>query len=457
MKKIASRLKQNLLVCTSLCSFSFLSPYLATAQPTLLDILAQDGVALKKRTIRLKFDCPVKEGPSDNYAYNAQSKLKVRKDPAGHFLCYPMPLPMTLDEHLWGLPQRYQMQSLRTFSSSFDVVHTFGTVSYASSLHADDMCQLYNVRTSSVPLALYPHDERGCNNAYFSPEGTGSLHFLSARTPSPDLRTGRETCRGTQHGWTCQSFDIPTHEYGHAELHKHRPGFISSWRPETGALHEAYGDLKVVFTGLSLPSLRRQVLCATGGDLHNSSFLADIGEEFGHILGQGQHGIRSVNNDLGIGDIDCEVHSLSRVFSGAVYDVLASSFEARQNSFWSYFGLEHDDDTLLQLVGKDLRRLTLKAFITVPSESPTFKEVGRAMHRIAENIPQWTYLADHIEPCFSQRGIDISSYATGLTRCDMEVLKKARRGQDISKNLCVTVNKLWPLERRKKAARIKSY
>lgn len=43
--------------------------------------------------------------------------------------------------------------------------------------------------------------------------------------------------------YTCQSADIVAHEAGHAILDALRPGYFESQDPQTGGLHEAFGDL----------------------------------------------------------------------------------------------------------------------------------------------------------------------------------------------------------------------
>ncbi len=62
------------------------------------------------------------------------------------------------------------------------------------------------------------------------------------------------------------------------------------------------------------------------GDLHNKSFLAHVGEEYGSGLGK-DFGLRDMDEDLKISDVSAESHDLSRVFSGAIYDVLVNIFE----------------------------------------------------------------------------------------------------------------------------------
>ncbi len=62
------------------------------------------------------------------------------------------------------------------------------------------------------------------------------------------------------------------------------------------------------------------------GDLHDKSFLAHVGEEYGSGLGR-DFGLRDMDEDLKISDVSAESHDLSRVFSGAIYDILVHIFE----------------------------------------------------------------------------------------------------------------------------------
>ena len=62
------------------------------------------------------------------------------------------------------------------------------------------------------------------------------------------------------------------------------------------------------------------------GDLHNKSFLSAIGEQMGSGLGM-RYGIRNADDNVTMRDVTDEIHDLSRVFTGAVYDIIVNMFE----------------------------------------------------------------------------------------------------------------------------------
>src|SRR5206468_6793193 len=101
--------------------------------------------------------------------------------------------------------------------------------------------------------------------------------------------------------------------------------------PQTGGLHESFGDLTAIFLTLSQLDQVEAVIAQTKSNLHDKTFLSDLAEEFGLALGM-PRGLRNADNDLKLSQVSNEVHALSQVFTGAIYDVLADifSFERRQ-------------------------------------------------------------------------------------------------------------------------------
>src|SRR3989441_12365694 len=85
-----------------------------------------------------------------------------------------------------------------------------------------------------------------------------------------------------------------------------------------------------IFLALSQLDQVEAVIAQTKANLHNKTFLADLAEEFGLALGQPM-GLRNADNDLKLGQVGNEVHALSQVFTGAMYDIVADifSFERR--------------------------------------------------------------------------------------------------------------------------------
>jgi hypothetical protein len=92
--------------------------------------------------------------------------------------------------------------------------------------------------------------------------------------------------------------------------------------PQTGGLHESFGDLTAIFLALSQLDQCEAVVAQTKARLHDKTFLADIAEQFGLALGS-TTGLRNADNDLTLSQAGTEVHAISQVFTGAVYDILA--------------------------------------------------------------------------------------------------------------------------------------
>ena len=120
----------------------------------------------------------------------------------------------------------------------------------------------------------------------------------------------------------CRSFDIVSHETGHAVLDGLKPQWLNADNPpQTGGLHEAFGDLTAIFLALSQLDQCDAVVAQTKARLHDKTFLADIAEQFGLALGN-TNGLRNADNDLTLSQAGTEVHAISQVFTGALYDIL---------------------------------------------------------------------------------------------------------------------------------------
>lgn len=177
--------------------------------------------------------------------------------------------------------------------------------------------------------------------------------------------------------YTCRSHDIIAHETGHAILDSLQPGFLESQNPETRALHESFGDLTAIFCLLDQMDMCELVVAESKGDLHDKSFLASIGEEFASGLGR-TYGLRNADRDVTISEVTGEYHDLSRVFTGAVYDILVAIFEVTRD-------LEAEDpaETLFN-VARHVCAVTLVGFVKV-RKSASFKDVANAMMKVESN------------------------------------------------------------------------
>lgn len=260
-------------------------------------------------------------------------------------------------------------------SDQFDAVHTFAVVRqtltmYQRVLAAGDggapLPWAWNSGSDTAPLEIFPHGLPNVMNAYYSRNERALKfgHFV------PNGAPGRM--------YTCRSFDIVAHETGHAVLDGLKPKWIlSSAPPQTGGLHEAFGDLTAIFLALSQMDQVEAVIAQTKADLHDKTFLADMAEQFGLALGR-SNGLRNADNDLTLADAGNEVHAISQVFTGAVYDILADLFAYERQP-----GLE-DDAAVLYRMGGYLCSLTLRALVAAPDAGATYADVANAMLRLAE-------------------------------------------------------------------------
>lgn len=252
-------------------------------------------------------------------------------------------------------------------TEGFDAVHTFAVAHQALA-----MCQRavgapikwqWNGAGDSTPIEVFPHAGQ-TQNAFYSRTSRCLKFFFfpkpGASTPAPTV-------------FTCRSFDIVTHEMGHAILDSLKPGWLeANGHPESGALHEAFGDILAIFLTLSQLDQVEALIVQTKGDLHNKTFLSDLAEEFGLALGR-DNGLRNADNDKTMSQVSSEVHDLSQVFTGGVYDVLADAFELERD-----IAREDEAATLLR-VGQTVFSLVLRAILAAPAANATFADVVRQM------------------------------------------------------------------------------
>ncbi len=123
--------------------------------------------------------------------------------------------------------------------------------------------------------------------------------------------------------YTCLSADIVNHEFGHAVLDGIRPLYNESSLPQTGAFHEFMGDLTAILLTLRNNELRRYVARDVKGDMANADTISSIAEEFGESV-DGRPYLRTGNNNLKMSGVQgvTEVHRLSTVLTGAMFDIL---------------------------------------------------------------------------------------------------------------------------------------
>lgn len=259
-------------------------------------------------------------------------------------------------------------------SKEFDAVHTFAVVRQVMtgvkrSLKRMGVKSDFNWQWGNTnPINVHPHAGE-TPNAYYS-RREKAMKFFYFKAPQGPLK-GKQV-------YTNRSFDIVSHETGHAVLDGLKPGFLSSWHPQTGGIHESFGDLLSIFTMLSQLDQCETIVAESKGNLHDKSFINSVAKEFGDALGR-PWGLRNAANDLKLSDVTNQVHDISQVMTGAVYAVLADMYEANLK-------LDQEDPAMtLFKTGEHLQALVLKALIESPDKNATFKDLAENMIRLEPN------------------------------------------------------------------------
>jgi hypothetical protein len=255
---------------------------------------------------------------------------------------------------------------------AFDAVHTYTIVRQVLTMYQrvlDKKLQWqWNSNTNLEPISVHPQAGRTANAFYSRNEKVLKFFFFK-----PDSQPA-----GSPDVFTCRSLDIVAHETGHAILDALKPNWISFSAPaQTGGLHEAFGDITSIFTILSQLDLVEYIVAQTKADLHLSNILAALAEQFGNAIGR-SNGLRNADNDLKLSEVTNEVHDISQVFTGAVYDILADIFTANRNPRIS------DDAVTLYETGRYMAGLIIRAIEQAPDDNATYADVAKAMMAIAK-------------------------------------------------------------------------
>jgi len=211
-------------------------------------------------------------------------------------------------------------------------------------------------RAGLTPNAYYSRNQKALKFFYFTPSGASEPVF------------------------TCRSLDIVAHATGHAILDGLKPGWLAPNNPpQTGGLHESFGDLAAVFLALSQLDQAEALIAITRADLHAKNFLAALAEPFGAVLGRST-GLGNVDSDLKLSQVSNEVHAISQVFTGAIYEILADTFmfeRMRQSR-------TKDPARVLLEVSQRLSSLLMNALVKAPPVGATYVDVVNAMLRISK-------------------------------------------------------------------------
>ena len=278
----------------------------------------------------------------------------------------------------------------------FDAVHTFAVVRQTLTMYQRSLSLSgaemplpwqWNSSIDTAPLQVFPYGLPNVMNAFYS-RSQSCLKFGDFVPSGQSERV-----------FTCRSFDIVAHETGHAVLDGLKPHWLlADAPPQTGGLHESFGDLTAIFLALSQLDQCEAVVAQTKARLHDKTFLADIAEQFGLALG-GTTGLRNADNDLTLSQAGTQVHAISQVFTGAVYDILADIFALERNP-----ALE-DDAAVLHRVAAWLRGLVLRALVAAPDLAATYADVVNEMLRLSIEDGKPAAYADAIRHQFTIREV----------------------------------------------------
>lgn len=284
-------------------------------------------------------------------------------------------------------------------TDAFDAVHAFAVVRQTLAMYQRALAVggapaplpwAWNGAGNTEPLSVFPHGLPDVINAFYS-RGQKALKF------GDFIPTG-----STQRVFTCRSLDIVSHETGHAVLDGLKPSWITNNQPaQTGALHESFGDLTAIFLALSQLDQVEAIVAQTKANLHDKTFLADLAEQFGLALGR-PNGLRNADNNLKLSDVTNEVHDLSQVFTGAIYDILADIYRFERKP------AVKDDAAVLYEVGRYLCSLVLRAIIAAPASGTLFADVANKMLEVAAADGKPVQYRNYIRNRFTVREVVVS-------------------------------------------------
>ena len=252
-------------------------------------------------------------------------------------------------------------------SPEFDCAHAFAIVRETLTMFqrtrgGAPLPWAWNVGGNTDPMNVFPR--AGVTpNAFYS-RGAKSVNFFFFTPSGASVPV-----------FTCRSLDIVAHETGHAVLDGLKPGWLASGNPpQTGGLHESFGDLTALFLACTQLDQVDAAIAQTKANLHNKNFLAALAEQFGAALGFPQ-GLRNADNDLKLSQVSNQVHSISQVFTGGMYDVLADifTFEKIQQ------GAVKDPARILLEVAAKLCKLLVDGIAASPAIGATYADVVNHM------------------------------------------------------------------------------
>jgi hypothetical protein len=191
---------------------------------------------------------------------------------------------------------------------------------------------------------------------------------------------------GGQTIYSGESPDVVCHEMGHACLDAHRPALWDAPFIEAGAFHESFGDMSAILSALQLQSVREAALA--GVKSYKASPLSRCAEQLGWAIRQvaptavdsdclrnAYNAFKYVDpqtlpNDAPATKLCAEVHSFSRIFTGAFYEILSGMLKIKSSN-------PTQDD--LGAVAAALAQLLMDATTAAPVKPDYFAQVASHM------------------------------------------------------------------------------
>jgi hypothetical protein len=266
----------------------------------------------------------------------------------------------------------------------FDAASVFATVRTTMDMYHGDLETLKTLYPSDSAFTqkLDYWNQRKYGRLHVTPEaGIDANAYYSRRGTFRELRFFSFVGNNREFVHTCRSSEIVTHETGHSILDIMKPEYFSSNELETGGYHESFGDQTALFWNLSHPRLCELAIQQTGGNLHQreNNFLAAMAEQFGKALGM-ENGLRNNDDDFKISTVEPQVHAISSVYTGAVYDAMVDAYNEITRD------ITDDGKKAVKLfdIGKQLREMTIESIITLNKPNPTFSDFAHSLVTVAQ-------------------------------------------------------------------------
>ncbi len=185
-------------------------------------------------------------------------------------------------------------------------------------------------------LRIYPHALREAN-AYYS---SAKKALLFGYFPASSEKYGQNMPGETV--FACLSHDIVAHETTHALVDGLHPRFLEPSNVDVLALHEALADVVALFQHFTYPSVLKNQIARTKGNLQDQSLLGELAFQFGQAIGQ----YGALRNAIGSVDpkthewipkqpnpediqLTMEPHDRGAIFVAAVFDAFLTIYKKR--------------------------------------------------------------------------------------------------------------------------------